>query len=152
MSALDQARSAGQLACPTRSRSVVRSVAISTLWRSAACVRFNRVRSFWTILRFFDVSSDRCVQLAGCAFSYPILREQLSLHGEPHIPCRRSVPDAADLCPDTVARFQTPSRVHRSISTGFPWRSTAAPINRNTRRTGRRQRSKFQICLVRIRS
>jgi maleate isomerase len=31
---------------------------------------------------------------------------------------------------DTVARFQTPCRVHRSISRSFQWKSIAAPVSR----------------------
>ena len=59
-----------------------------------------------------------------------IPREELSSRGERHILCRRSVPDAADLYRDTVGLFQTPSRVHRSISRGFQWKPIAAPASR----------------------
>ena len=98
-----------------------------------ACL--NRVRSFspWTILRFLGVwpRCDRPAQLAGCASSYPMPRVELSSRGgERHILCRRSVPHAPDLYRDTVARFQTPSRVHRSISRTFQWKSIAAPVSR----------------------
>src|SRR5216684_4086762 len=90
------------------------------LYMPASCRNacLNRVRSFSpsTILRFLGVWSrcDRPAQLTCCASSYPILRvELLCRGGGRHILCRRSVPHAPDLCRDTVARFQTPSHVHR---------------------------------------
>ena len=75
---------------------------------------------------------DHPAQLAGCASSYPTLRvELLCRGGERHILGRRSVPRAPDLYRDTVAQFQTPSRVHRSISRGFHWKSIADPVSRH---------------------
>src|SRR6476620_6032330 len=95
----------------------------------------NRLRSFFpsTILQFLGVSPrcDRLAQLTGCASLYPIPRVELSSRGgERHILCRRSVPHAAELYRDTGARFQTPSRVHRSISRSFQWKSIAPPVSR----------------------
>jgi hypothetical protein len=65
-----------------------------------------------------------------CAPSHLLQRGALSFRGERHIPCRRSVPRGPDLYRDKVARLQTPSHVHRSISKGFQSKLIAASSRR----------------------
>jgi hypothetical protein len=84
-----------------------------------------------TILPFLGVSPRSHHPALPCAPSHLMPREELSFRGERHIPCRRSAPRAADLYRDKVARFQTPSHVHRSISKGFQWKLIAASVSRH---------------------
>src|SRR6516165_6939235 len=92
-------------------------------------------RASWMAYMYADIKQadeTPANPIARCAFSFPIPRvELLSRGGERHILCRRSVPCAPDLYQDTVARFQTPSHVHRSISRGFHWKSIADPVSRH---------------------
>jgi hypothetical protein len=84
-----------------------------------------------TILPSLSVSPRSPHPARPCAPSHPTPREPLSFRGERHIPGRRSAPDAADLYRDKVARCQTRSHGHRSISKGFQWKSIAAPVSRH---------------------
>ena len=79
-----------------------------------------------TISRFLRVSRcyDRREQLRG---------------GDRHILCRRSVPHGLDLYQDTVARFQTPRRARRSISTSFRSMQIAPRVFRPLRWRDQRQ-------------